>query len=148
MYGMSQTQCGSVSRPTNQAGHKFSRQSPAARQAGRTTVGLIVLIVFIALMAFATLRLAPVYLNYMKIVGVVDGVFDEFDAQNPTRVALRGSIARRIDIDSVSVITARDVKVTPVKTGFQVAVIYDHTSPFIGNVSFVVHFEKTVIVRH
>ncbi len=110
-------------------------------------MGLIVLIAFVALMAFATLRLAPVYLNYFKIVGVVDGVFAEFDAQNPTRTALRGSIAKRIDIDSVSVISARDVKVTAVKTGFEIAVVYDHTAPFIGNISFVVHFEKAVIVR-
>lgn len=152
MYGILQAHCGSASRPTNQDGRKDSRrsrirQSPAARQAGITTAGFILLVAFIALFAFAALRLTPVYLNYMKIVGVVDGVFNEFDAQNPTRTALRGSIARRIDIESVGVITARDVTVTVVDGGFEVAVVYDHTTPFIGNVSFIVHFDKSVVVR-
>ncbi len=110
-------------------------------------MGYIVLIVFVALFAFAALRLIPVYLNYMKIVGVIDGVHDEFDGQNPSRTALRGSIARRMDIDSVGVITARDVIVTAVDGGFEIAAVYDHTSPFIANVSFVVHFDKTVVVR-
>ncbi len=157
MYGNLQMQHGSTSRSTIQAGHRvsrrlfsrrlFSRRWPAARQAGATTMGYILLIIFIGLFAFAVLRLTPVYLNYMKIVGVIDGVYDEFDGQNPTRSALRGSIARRMDIDSVGVITARDVVVTAVDGGFEVAAVYDHTAQFIANVSFIVHFDKKVIVR-
>lgn len=152
MYGILQAHYISASRLTLQAGRTFSRQlsrrkSPAARQAGITTLGFILLVIFVGLFAFAALRLTPVYLNYMKIVGVVNGVHDEFDGQNPTRSALRGSIARRMDIDSVGVITARDVTVTAVEGGFEVAAVYDHTSPFIANVSFIVHFDKKVVVR-
>ncbi len=152
MYGTLQAYCHSANRPTLQAVRSFSRLlpsrlSPAVRQAGATTLGYIFLIVFVGLFAFAALRLTPVYLNYMKIVGVVNGVYDEFDGQNPTRSALRGSIARRMDIDSVGVITARDVIVKAVDGGFEVAAVYDHTAPFIANVAFIVHFDKTVIVR-
>jgi len=117
------------------------------RQAGVTTIGFIVLTVFFGLFAFATIRLTPVYLNYMKIVGVVNGVFDEFDGQNATRSLVRQSISRRFDIDSVSEISARDVKVTAVDGGLSVEAVYDHTAPFIGNVSFTVHFDKTVLIR-
>ena len=80
-------------------------------QAGMTTVGLIVLAAFIGIFAFAFLRLTPVYLNYMKIVGVIDGVYEEFDGQGPTSGAIKTSIRRRFDVESVSVITARDVAV-------------------------------------
>jgi len=83
----------------------------------------------------------------MKIVGVVDGVAEEFDGQNPTRTAIRSSVSRRFDVESVSVITFRDVAITQVDGGFQVAAIYDHTAPFIGNISFTVHFDKSRIVR-
>ena len=34
-----------------------------ARQRGMTTLGFLILVVFIGLFAFAALRLAPVYLN-------------------------------------------------------------------------------------
>jgi len=126
---------------------KRRRYGMLQRQAGLTTLGFIILALFIGLIAFGVIRLTPVYLNYMKVAGVVDGVFDEFDGQNPTRAALRSSVSRRFDVESVSVITYRDVTITQVDGGFQVSAIYDHTSPFIGNISFTVHFDKTKIVR-
>ena len=115
--------------------------------AGVTTIGLFVRGVFLGMCAFAALRLTPVYLNYMKIIGVMNGVFEEFDGQNATRAIVRRSISRRFDIDSVSVISARDVKVTAVDGGLEVAAVYDHPAPFIGNISFTVHFDKTVLIR-
>ena len=117
------------------------------RQAGMTTLGLIILVLFVGLFAFAGIRLTPIYLNYMKIVGVVDGVTQEFDGQGATRAAVRTSISRRFDIESVGVITAKDVKVTTVDGGLEVAATYSHKSPFIANVSFVVDFDKRMLIR-
>ena len=37
------------------------------QQAGITTLGLVILVIFIGLFAFAGIRLTPVYLNYMKV---------------------------------------------------------------------------------
>ncbi len=119
----------------------------APREAGMTAVGVMVLVVFVGLFACAAIRLTPVYLNYMKVAGVIDGVFKEFDSQNPTRAAIRTSISRRFDVESVSVITYRDIKVTPDSGGFLVEADYDHTTPFIGNVHFTVSFQKDVLVR-
>jgi hypothetical protein len=117
------------------------------RQAGMTTLGLIILVAFVGIFAFAGIRLTPVYLNYMKVAGVVAGVHSEFDGANATRSAIRSSIARRFDIESVGVITAKDVKVTKVDGGHEVAATYSHKAPFIANVSFVVDFDKRVLVR-
>ena len=117
------------------------------KQAGMTTVGFLILAVFIGLFAFAFIRLTPVYLNYMKVAGVLDGVHQEFDSQNASRNAIRTSISRRFDVESVSQIAAKDIKVTTDDGGFLVQAVYDHTAPFIGNVSFTVHFDKQVVVR-
>ena len=124
-----------------------ARYGMAGRQRGATMLGYIILASFIGVFAFGAIRLTPVYLNYMKVVGVVDGVFDEFDGMNPTRAAIRSSVSRRFDVESVGVITFRDVTITQVDGGFEVAAIYDHTAPFIGNISFTVHFNKSRIVR-
>jgi hypothetical protein len=126
----------------NRTSHSIVR-----RQAGITTLGFIILSLFIGLIAFGALRLTPVYLNYMKVVGVVDGAVGEFDGQKPTREAIRRSIGRRVDVESVSIITARDISVTTVDGGFEISAVYDHTSPFIGNISFTVHFDKTELAR-
>lgn len=128
-------------------GIKEARYKLAARQRGATLLGYVILTSFIGVFAFGAIRLTPVYLNYMKVVGVVDGVYDEFDGQNPTLAGLRSSISRRFNVESVSVIHYRDVKVTQVDGGFEVSAVYDHTAPFIGNISFTVHFNKTRIVR-
>ena len=117
------------------------------RQTGMTTIGLVILLLFVGIFAFAFLRLTPVYLNYMKVIGVVDGVQEEFDGQNPTISAMKTSIRRRFDVESVGVITARDVKVTVVEGGYSVSAVYEHTAPFISNISFTVNFDKTVVVR-
>ncbi|MDH5618020.1 MAG: DUF4845 domain-containing protein [Gammaproteobacteria bacterium] len=117
------------------------------RQAGMTTLGLIILVLFVGLFAFAGIRLTPVYLNYMKVIGVVDGVHKEFDGAGASRSEIRNSISRRFDIESVGVITAKDVKVTAVDGGFEVAATYPHKAPFIANISFVVDFDKRVIIR-
>ena len=124
-----------------------ARCRPAFRQAGMTMLGFVILVTFVGLIGFGAIRLTPIYLNYVKVVGVVNGVYDEFDGKNTNRSAIRRSIQRRFEVESVGVITARDVNVTTVDGGFEVSAKYDHTSPFIGNISFTVHFDKTVLVR-
>ena len=126
---------------------KATSRRACADQRGMTTLGFIILVLFVGLFAFASIRLTPIYLNYLKVAGVVDGVYAEFDGQNPSRAQIRTSIARRFDVESVSVITARDIMVTPENNGFLVEARYDHTSPFIANISFTVHFNKTALVR-
>ena len=117
------------------------------RQAGMTTLGLIILVAFVGVFAFAAIRLAPVYLNYTKVVGVINGVGEEFDGTGASRSAIRSSVSRRFDIESVSEIRAKDVKIKTVDSGFEVAAVYSHKAPFIANVSFVVDFDKRVIIR-
>ena len=117
------------------------------RQAGMTTLGLIILVAFVGLFAFAGLRLTPVYLNYMKIAGIVEGVREEFDGTGASRADVRQSLRRRFDIESVSQITAREVTVTSVDGGFEVAATYSHKAPFIANVSFLVDFDKRALIR-
>jgi hypothetical protein len=119
----------------------------ARRQHGMTTLGLIILVGFVGVFVFAIMRLTPIYLNYLKVAGVVNGVFEEYDSQNPTRGALRLSISRRFGVESVDVIDYKDVKVQAVDGGFEVQAKYDHTSPFIANIYFTVKFDKSVIVR-
>ena len=116
-------------------------------QRGMTTLGMLILVSFIGLFVYAGLRLTPVYLNYFKVQGVVTGVQREFDGKAPTRTSIRSSISRRFDIESVSNIRATDINVTPVSNGFEVAVDYKHETSFIGNLGFVVTFDKKVLIR-
>ncbi len=117
------------------------------RQQGMTTLGLMILVAFIGLFACAGLRLTPIYLNYLKVAGVVNGVYDEFDSQTASRSAIRLSIRRRFGVESIDVVEFKDVKVNGVDGGFEVVAAYDHTAPFIANIYFTVKFDKRVVVR-
>ena len=78
---------------------------------------------------------------------MLNGVHVEFDGTNPSRSAIRSSISRRFDVESVSEITANEVTVTSTEKGYEVRAKYTHVAPFIANVSFSVQFDKAVLVR-
>ncbi|MEM9404197.1 MAG: DUF4845 domain-containing protein [Pseudomonadota bacterium] len=128
---------------------RASQSCPITRrqQRGMTTLGFIILAVFVGLFAFAAIRLTPVYLNYVKVAGVVEGVFEEFDGQNPSSSMIKNSIIRRFSVESVSELEPRDITVKPESNGFMVTAEYDHTVPYIANVSFTVHFKSAKLVR-
>ena len=117
------------------------------RQTGMTTLGLVILVAFVGVFAFAGLRLTPVYLNYMKVASGISGVYEEFDGQGPTKATIRKSIARRFGIESVSVIKAKDVDIKTVEGGFEVSATYSHKADFIGNVAFLVDFDERAVIR-
>ena len=117
------------------------------QQRGMTTLGFMILAAFVGLFAFAAIRLTPVYLNYMKISGVVEGVFEEFDGQNASAAMIKNSIIRRFSVESVTELQPRDIEVKPESNGFLVTAEYDHTVPYIANVSFTVHFTSSKLVR-
>ncbi len=119
----------------------------ARRQEGMTTLGLIILVSFLGLFVFGFIRLTPLYLNYFKVSGVVEGAYKEFDGKGATTSNIRSYVSRRFDIESISQIAARDVSVTKVDGGFEVKAEYSHKTPFIANVNFVVDFDKGVVIR-
>ncbi len=125
----------------------LKNQRVLRHQAGMTTLGLIILVAFVGIFAFAALRLTPVYLNYMKIASVVSGAEQEFDGTGATSGMIRSYISNRFDVEMVSEITAKDIKVTRVDGGYEVAAVYSHKAPFIANISFVVDFDKTQLIR-
>ena len=112
-----------------------------------TTLGLIILVSFAGLFVFGFIRLTPLYLNYFKVAGVVEGAYKEFDGKAATAGTIRTYVSRRFDIESVSQITAHDVSVTAVDGGFEVRAEYSHKAPFVANVNFVVDFDKDVMIR-
>ena len=117
------------------------------RQRGMTTLGMLILVAFIGLFVFAGIRLAPVYLEHMKIVSVLDGVQAEYSGQNPSRDDIKRSLSRRFDIESINIISDKDVKIRKVGDGYVLEAVYENRTPFIANISFAVTFDKKVEVR-
>jgi hypothetical protein len=114
---------------------------------GVTFLGWVILLLPVAMVLYAGIRLTPAYLEYMKIARTLDQVRDELKGDQPDAAMIRNTIERRFDVEDVTVMTVRDtdkLKVTKEGSGYKVEAVYQAVAPYVSNVSLVVNFDKTV----
>jgi len=115
-----------------------------ARQQGITAIGFIIVAAFVGVFAFAALKIAPLYLEQMKVVRILEDVKKELDGEKPSITMIRSSIGKRLDIEMVSTITANDFVVKKNNAGYLVQLIHERREPFFGNLYFLVVYDKQV----
>ena len=116
-----------------------------SKQAGVTLIGWIILLIPVAICGYSGLRLAPVYLNYMKVSKTLEQLKTEIkstDAGNAT--VIRNTIQRHFDIESVSYPESKDIKVTREGRNWVVSAAYDDQAPLFANMFILVAFDKSV----
>lgn len=118
-----------------------------ARQQGITAIGLIIMVLVVGSIAFGALRLIPIYLEHMKIVSVLNDVKEELDGQNPSISNIRVAISKRLNVEMVYALTAKDFQITKTEGGFNVAVQYSNRAPYLGNLYLVAEFDNSVEIR-
>jgi len=116
-------------------------------QQGMTFIGLIFVLALAGVVVYAGIRLAPLYLNYMKVARTLEAVATEVKGDNPDPGTIRALIDRHFNIEDPTGIGTKDVEITRDESGVQMHVAYDDSAPYLGNVSLSAHFEKTVKVR-
>ena len=110
------------------------------RSRGMTFLGFLVLMAFIGVFVYAGIRLVPVYIEYLNISRTIEAVKTESGGAD----AIRNSIDKRFGVDDVHSITSKDVEIVRDGEGYSVHVAYDSEAPFLYNIGFIVHFDKTV----
>ena len=116
-------------------------------QRGITLIGWIILLVPVAIVFYAGIRLAPVYLNYMKVVHTLEQVSSEVRSDGATADGIRNSIGKHFDIESVEYPDAKDLKVTRNDGVWQIQVNYEDQAPLFANLFILVTFDKTVKLK-
>jgi len=115
------------------------------RERGMTLLGMLILVSFVGLFVFAAIRLTPVYMEYMNVVKALEGLKTEAGAGASVQ-AFQRELERRFEIDDVHSIAPKDIEVARDGGATTVRATYDAYAPFVANVGFVVHFDKTVTV--
>jgi hypothetical protein len=113
------------------------------RQAGVTFIGWLFLLTPLAVVIYAGIRLAPVYLNYMKVVKAMDSAGHELKGEASAQT-IRAAIDRHFEIDMVDYPSTKDMKITRDEGVWVVESQYDDDAPLFSNVSLHVTFDKTV----
>jgi Domain of unknown function (DUF4845) len=114
------------------------------RQKGVTAIGWVFLLTPLAIVIYAGIRLAPVYLNYMKVAKAMEQSVSEFKGSGSGIDAIRTSIDRKFEIDMVEYPTVKDMKIIKDGAGWVVECQYDDDAPLFANLSLHVTFDKKV----
>ena len=116
------------------------------RQLGVTAIGWLFLLTPVAIVVYAGIRLAPVYLNYMKVAKAMDQVGNELKAGGVSAQSIRATIDRHFEIDMVDYPSTKDMKITKDGASWIVESQYDDEAPLFANLSLRVTFDKKVKV--
>jgi len=124
----------------------LKRGNSMRRQQGMTLIGMLIVAAIAGVFLLAGIRLVPIYLEYLKVETTLREVKKDLDGSNAGPGQIRTAIERRFDIEAVTAITARDIKIERSANGYLVNADYEGRAPFLGNVYLVMDFDKSVEV--
>jgi hypothetical protein len=118
------------------------------RQNGLSMIGLLIGMCFFGFLIYTGMRLGPIYNEYygvvkaMKVVAAKPGISNRTPSEIKAEL-MKGLWASYVDDKRVS---QKNIKIIRSR-GKKLQVKYDVQEPFIGNLDFLVHFEKAVPLK-
>lgn len=113
-----------------------------SKQSGMTFLGYVIVLGIIGFFAVMVMKLMPLYLEYQSVSSIMEQVSTE--PASISAVALRSTIQKRLEVNNIDRIKAADFKIRRSKGVTEVSIQYDAETPFMGNLYFVLKFDKTV----
>jgi hypothetical protein len=118
-----------------------------SRQRGATFLGMVTIIAILGFALYAGIRLAPLYFEYMAVVRALEQTAKEHTGESTSLQDLRVSLDRRWTVEDIHSIDAKEIEIKKAGNGFSMRAWYRAEAPFVGNVSLVADFDKTVDVK-
>ena len=116
-----------------------------SRQSGVTFIGWLFLLLPVAVIAYAAIRLVPKYMVYMEVSRSMTQVAQEFsDDAQVTPAKFRVALEKRFDIESIEFPTAQDVSLTREDGVWVAQTRYEDSVPLFAGISLTVTFDKRV----
>jgi len=116
------------------------------KQRGATFLGAMVIVAILGLAAYAGIRLVPLYMEYMAIVGAMKQTASSLKDGDLSPNSIRNALGRRWEIDDIKSLPVKDIEVNKVPGGVEIVAAYRAEAPFVANVSIVVDFENVVLI--
>jgi len=114
------------------------------RQRGITLISLIVIVAFVGSYAFALLKVTPFYLEQIKVSRVLKDVESNLSGSNPSLIVLRDAIDKRLGIEMVRGLEARDFEIKKSNGGYTVRAEFERRASYFGNLYLVVVFDESI----
>ena len=114
------------------------------RQRGMTMWGWLMVLAIIGIFAIAALKLVPIYLEYYRIHSALTALKVEKSDGVANKTEIRTFLGKRFNIEAINRLKPKDVMVTAKSEVYEVRAKYDARTPFIGNLDFIITFDKKV----
>jgi hypothetical protein len=118
-----------------------------SKQRGITAIGWLFLIVPIAILGYAGIRVAPIYLNYMKVARSIEKTATQHKGdESITAQAIRNTLDKHFDIESINYPTSKDIKVRRDGQNWIIEAAYEDVAPLFSNLSLLLKFDKSATI--
>ncbi len=117
-------------------------------QQGATAAGFIIMALIVGMIAFGGIRVIPIYLEHMKVSTLLQDVKEDLDGTKPSAALIRSALNKRINVEMIRDLDARQFKITKTKVGtLSISVSYERRERYLGNVYLVVVFDESVEIQ-
>jgi hypothetical protein len=118
------------------------------RQRGLGWFGWLFVFGVIAFVAIIVVKVGPLYMNHMTVVRVVKAVADDPEMGSAEPQKIRSSLEHRWDVDYISQIDDKDIKIKRTDKGRVLAYDYEARVNLFYNVFVVIHFKGEHAMRN
>src|SRR5688572_12504561 len=117
-------------------------------QTGVTFIGWVILLIPMAILVYAGIRLVPIYLNHMKVANSINQIAQEFsDGGSVSASTVRNSIEKRFDIEGITFPEPKDIFVGRDGEEWVIQADYEQAAPLFAGIQLLVTFDKRVPIR-
>lgn len=118
-----------------------------SKQTGITLIGFLIMLMVVGFFGFMAMKLVPAYTEYMGVTKAMNQMASEGGGKTATQV--RNDLIKKLDFQYVSddTITPQDITIKRSGNATELDVSYDKRIPFMYNIDFLLHFEKSVALQ-
>jgi len=111
--------------------------------------GFIFMLALIGFVALVTIKVVPLYLNQMTLKRDLNEVATQVNSSGSEIDIgeLRRDVEKRFDIDYITQIEAKDIKVERTEQGMTMGYDYEARANLFANVFVVIHFKESIPLR-
>ena len=116
------------------------------RQSGVTLIGFLVILLVVGFFGYMAMKLVPAYTEYMGVVKAMNGIASS-GTSGKSLDEIRRELLKQMDFQYVGDATVKPTDITISRDNGGTSVLqvaYDKDVPFMYNIDFLLHFEKSV----
>ena len=116
-------------------------------QRGVTFIGWVVLMIPFDIVFYAGVRLAPIYLNYMKVRHTLESVAAEVANEGAVADGIRNAVVHHYIVESLDYPDPKDLKIVRESGTWTIEANYEDQAPLFADLAILVTFDKKVKLK-